>query len=127
MAQVNQDGAGGLTANIDPTSGGTDPDAFQEATVLQDVPGRFGLSFATTTDFPIKVQMPSGMKCQGTVAGVNNVCVVRVNNQAPAGPFGGSAAFTQSLAGQKRAFEYNLGKRHMARGLVARLPVETDH
>ena len=31
--QVNQDGAGGLSADVDPTSGGTDPNAFQKATV----------------------------------------------------------------------------------------------
>ena len=31
--QVNQDGAGSLSADIDSTSGGTDPNAFQKATV----------------------------------------------------------------------------------------------
>lgn len=31
--QVNQDGAGSLSAAVDPTSGGTDPNAFQKATV----------------------------------------------------------------------------------------------
>ena len=37
--QVNQDGAGPLTAMVDPTSGGTDPSAFKTATVTQNVPG----------------------------------------------------------------------------------------
>lgn len=56
--QVNQDGAGPLTAQIDATSGGTDPAAFQDAQVMQDVPGIGigGLSAATTTDFPVKVR-----------------------------------------------------------------------
>ncbi|KAI9710669.1 MAG: hypothetical protein M1820_002502 [Bogoriella megaspora] len=118
--QVNQDGAGALSADIDPTSGGTDPNAFQKATVMQDVPGLGigGLSAATTTDFPVKVAMPQGMTCGGTVAGVQNVCIVRMRNQALAGPFGGSAAFTQSPAAQKRAIEYNLRKRHFARGIL---------
>lgn len=55
--QVNQDGAGPLTAAIDPSSGGTNAAAFQSAKVTQNVPGIGigGLSAATTTDFPVKV------------------------------------------------------------------------
>lgn len=120
--QVNQDGAGPLTAQIDPTSAGTDPAAFQDATVTQDVPGIGigGLSAASVMDFPVKVQMPQGMTCQGTAGGAQNVCVVRMQNAALAGPFGGSAAFTQSTAAKKRAVEYNLRKRHMARGILGK-------
>ncbi|EMD90563.1 hypothetical protein COCC4DRAFT_186731 [Bipolaris maydis ATCC 48331] len=120
--QVNQDGAGPLTAAIDATSGGTDPAAFQKAQVTQNVPGIGigGLSAASSTDFPVKVQMPAGMTCQGTSGGVSNVCVVRLQNAALAGPFGGSGAFTQSAAAKKRAIEYNLRKRHMARGILGK-------
>jgi len=111
--QINQDGAGPLTASIDPTSGGTQASAFQTAQVTQDVPGFGfqGLSLATSRDFPLTVQMPAGMTCEGTVAGVDNVCVVRVRNGAAAGPFGGSAAFTQSPAARKRALEYRKRRR----------------
>ncbi|KAM6533879.1 beta-1,3-glucanosyltransferase [Fusarium falciforme] len=111
--QVNQDGAGPMTADIDATSGGTDPDAFQSAEVTQDVPGLGiqGLSLATNTDFPLKVRMPEGMTCEGSVGGAENVCIVRVRNGAAAGPFGGSGAFTQSAAARKRAFAYRLKKR----------------
>lgn len=111
--QINQDGAGPLTASIDATSGGTDASAFQNAEVTQDVPGFGfqGLSLATSRDFPLTVQMPAGMTCEGTVAGVNNVCIVRVRNGAAAGPFGGSAAFTQSPAARKRAIAYRMKKR----------------
>jgi hypothetical protein len=114
--QINQDGAGPLQAAVDGTSGGTDPDAFQTAEVTQDVPGIGfqGLSLATNRDFPLTVQMPAGMTCDATVAGVNNVCIVRVRNGAAAGPFGGSAAFTQSPAARKRAIEYRLKKRAQA-------------
>jgi hypothetical protein len=121
--QVNQDGAGPLTAQIDATSGGTDPAAFQDATVTQNVPGIGigGLSAASVMDFPVKVQMPAGMTCQGTAGGASNVCIVRMQNSALAGPFGGSAAFTQSTAAKKRAVEYNLRKRHMARGILGKL------
>ncbi len=86
--QVNQDGAGPLTADIDPTSGGTDPAAFQQAQVTQDVPGiALGLSTVATTDFPVKVQMPEGMTCSGTVGDVKNVCVARIRNNTPAGKY----------------------------------------
>ncbi|EOA90470.1 hypothetical protein ACJQWK_07688 [Exserohilum turcicum] len=124
--QVNQDGAGPLSAQIDPTSGGTDPAAFKNAQVTQNVPGIGigGLSAASTTDFPVKVQMPAGMTCQGTAGGATNVCVVRMQNKALAGPFGGSAAFTQSTAARKRAIEYNLRKRHMARGILGKADLE---
>jgi len=120
--QVNQDGAGPLTAAIDPTSGGSDATAFQDAQVTQNVPGIGigGLSAVTTTDFPVKVQMPAGMTCSGSVGGASNVCIVRLQNSALAGPFGGSAAFTQSAGAKKRAIEYNLRKRHMARGILGK-------
>lgn len=120
--QTNQDGAGALTAAIDPTSGGTDPSAFQEAQVTMQVPGIGigGLSAATTTDFMVKVQMPQGMICNANVGGANKTCIARLQNAALAGPFGGSVAFTQSSAARKRAVEHNLRKRHMARGVLGK-------
>ncbi|EUC40203.1 hypothetical protein COCMIDRAFT_109413 [Bipolaris oryzae ATCC 44560] len=113
LRQINQDGAGPFTADVDGTSGGTDEAAMQPATVTQDVPGLGvqGISLATNTEFEMKVQMPAGMTCDATVAGVNNVCVMRVRNGAAAGPFGGSVAFTQSTAAKKRALAYRLKKR----------------
>ncbi|KAK2058325.1 hypothetical protein LY76DRAFT_593384 [Colletotrichum caudatum] len=111
--QINQDGAGPLTADVDGTSGGTKESAMRKAKVTTDVPGLGvqGLSLATNTDFPVKVQMPAGMTCDATVGMASNVCVVRVRNGAAAGPFGGSAAFTQTAAGRKRAIAYRLKKR----------------
>ncbi|KAF5681237.1 hypothetical protein FHETE_26 [Fusarium heterosporum] len=111
--QINQDGAGPMTADIDATSGGTDPDAFQTAEVTKDVPGLGiqGLSLATNTEFPLTIKMPQGMTCEGKVGGASNVCIVRVRNGAAAGPFGGSGAFTQSTAARKRAIAFRLKKR----------------
>jgi len=119
--QVNQDGAGPLTASVDGTSGGSDASAFKTATVTQDVPGIGigGLSAATTMDFPVAIQMPAGMTCSGSVGGASGVCVAKLQNSALAGPFGGSVAFTQSPAAKKRAIEYNLSKRRFARSLAA--------
>ncbi|QPC69289.1 hypothetical protein HYE68_000041 [Fusarium pseudograminearum] len=112
-SSINQDGAGPMRADIDATSGGTDPDAFKTAEVTNDVPGVGfgGLSLATNTDFPLTVKMPQGMTCEGTVGGANNVCIVRVRNSAAAGPFGGSGAFTQSASARKRAIAFRLKKR----------------
>lgn len=117
--QVNQDGAGPLTAMVDATSGGTDPAAFKTAAVTKNVPGIGvgGLSAAQTTDFPVEMQMPAGMTCSGSVGGASNVCVAKLMNAAAAGPFGGSIAFTQSPAAKKRAVEYNLSKRRFARAI----------
>ncbi|KAF2708231.1 cell surface protein [Pleomassaria siparia CBS 279.74] len=106
--QVNQDGAGPFTADIDGTSGGTEEAAFQSAEVTKDVPGFGvqGLSLATSTEFDMQIKMPAGMTCDGTAGGVDNVCVARVRNGAAAGPFGGSAAFTQTAAARKRAIAH---------------------
>ena len=70
-----------------------------------------GLSLATNSDFSVQVQMPEGMTCEATVAGVDNVCVVRVRNGAAAGPFGGAAAFTMSAGARKRAVAFRVRKR----------------
>lgn len=92
--QVNQDGAGPLTADIDPSSGGTNAKAFVSAKVIQNIPGVAGFSTSSTMDYEVKVQVPNGMKCTGTVGAAKNVCILRVRNTAISGPFGGSAAFT---------------------------------
>ncbi|POS69455.1 MAS1 protein [Diaporthe helianthi] len=105
--QINQDGAGPTEAMVDGTSGGTDMAAFEEAQVTQDVPGLVaGISATTTSEFPVKVQMPPGTTCDATVGSATNVCIMRVRNNTPAGPFGGAVAFTQTPAARKRALEY---------------------
>ncbi|KAL8298685.1 hypothetical protein RB600_003281 [Gaeumannomyces tritici] len=119
--QVNQDGAGPLTADIGATSGGTEASAFQKAEISQNVPGLgiAGLSGAQTMDFPVEVKMPAGMTCQGQVDGASNVCIARLRSAAVTGPFGGSVVFTRSPAAKKRAIEYNLRKRMLSRRFAA--------
>ncbi|GKU13708.1 cell surface protein mas1 [Fusarium langsethiae] len=92
--QVNEDGAGPLLVDIDFTSGGTDPSAFESASVVKNIVGVLGFSTGSSTDFPVVVKVPAGKACSGTVAGVSGVCIARVRNSATAGPFGGAAAFT---------------------------------
>lgn len=41
------------------------------------------------TDFPLTAAIPAGQTCTGTVAGQDGVCLVRCQNSARAGPFGG--------------------------------------
>ncbi len=41
------------------------------------------------TDFPMKAEIPASQSCTGNVAGQQNVCLVRCQNAARAGPFGG--------------------------------------
>ncbi|KAJ6440466.1 cell surface protein (Mas1) [Purpureocillium lavendulum] len=106
--QVNQDGAGPLTAAIDCTSGGKDPNAFKTAQVVQNAPGSgvSGLSIATLVEYKVQIKMPKECQgCSGKLAGVDNVCVARVRNQALAGPFGGSGIFTTSQPA-KRAVDF---------------------
>lgn len=41
------------------------------------------------SDFPLVAAIPATQNCTGTVAGQDNVCLVRCQNDARAGPFGG--------------------------------------
>ena len=84
LHQINADGAGPMTCSVDPTSKGT---AFQAMQITTNVPGNNGKSNAANADFPLVAQLPAGVACTGTVAGVSNLCMVKCAN--PAGPFGG--------------------------------------
>ncbi|KAK7064369.1 GEgh 16 [Favolaschia claudopus] len=92
LHQVNQDGAGPYTCEVSGDGGNT----FQAATVTQQVPGKFGLSLATATDFPLTAQMPAGMAC--TAGPDGNACIMRCRNPALAGPFGSCVAVAQGGA-----------------------------
>ncbi|KAK3488202.1 uncharacterized protein B0T23DRAFT_224525 [Neurospora hispaniola] len=77
LHQINQDGAGPYSCMINSDGQATEWTAIKVAT---NVPGRFGLSRATTTDFPLVASIPADQKCTGTVAGQDNVCLVRCQN-----------------------------------------------
>jgi hypothetical protein len=88
LHQVNGDGAGPYTCMIDSTGTGTNWTAM---TVSQNVDGNArGRNNANAkTDLPLQVAIASDQTCTGTVAGQSNVCMVRCQNPARAGPFGG--------------------------------------
>jgi len=61
--QVNADGAGPYTCDLDETS--NSGVISQNLTVTNNVPGVNGLSQAKTTDFNITVTMPTDLACTG--------------------------------------------------------------
>ena len=113
---VTTDGAGPVSAMIDPTGTGAFSTGVQ-ANVTQDVPGNKGNIKANgqvprsleywalqarglvkrasnvNQDFPIAVRVPAGTTCWGTAAGQQNVCFMKIAHSNKAGPFGGVIAF----------------------------------
>lgn len=116
---VTTDGAGPVSAMIDPTGTGAFSSGVQ-ANVMQDVPGKKGNINANgqvprsleylalrarglvkrasnvNQDYPIAIQVPAGTTCSGTAAGQQNVCFMKIANSNKAGPFGGVIAFQMS-------------------------------
>jgi len=86
--QVNSDGAGPYTCMINADGTGTSWDNIQVTTNVEgndrgrNRDGEMG-------DFPLVASIPAGQNCTGSVAGEENVCLVRCQNPARAGPFGG--------------------------------------
>lgn len=90
--QVNADGAGPYTCDLDQTSNAGI--ISHNLTVTNNVPGVNGLSQAKEQDFNITVEMPADLQCTGASTG--NICTVRCRNNAVAGPFGGCFAVQQT-------------------------------
>ncbi|CAG7564501.1 unnamed protein product [Fusarium equiseti] len=86
--QVNSDGAGPYTCMINSDGTGT---SWENIPVTTNVEGndRGRNRDGEMGDFPLVASIPAGQECTGTVAGEDNVCLVRCQNPARAGPFGG--------------------------------------
>ncbi|KAK8128710.1 hypothetical protein PG984_009818 [Apiospora sp. TS-2023a] len=87
LHQVNADGGGPYTCmlNTDGTAA-----KWADIQVTQSPPGENSRNRdGAKSDFPLKAAIPAGTTCTGTVAGQDNVCLVRCQNAARAGPFGG--------------------------------------
>jgi len=86
--QVNSDGAGPYKCMIDASGTGAN---WVPMTVTQNLPGndRGRNKDTQLQDQPLTVQVDAAQTCTGTVAGQSNVCMVRCQNPARAGPFGG--------------------------------------
>ncbi|KAL1837638.1 hypothetical protein VTJ49DRAFT_3558 [Mycothermus thermophilus] len=89
LHQVNSDGAGPYTCMINADGTGQ---TWTNIQVTQNVPGNPRTSRnrdGEATAFPLVASIPATQSCTGTVAGQDNVCLVRCQNRARAGPFGG--------------------------------------
>ncbi|KUJ21439.1 uncharacterized protein LY89DRAFT_577416 [Mollisia scopiformis] len=86
LNQVNADGAGPYTCDLDPT-GNADGTSGQLNLTMTEKDAGDGTTTLTLT-------MPSDLACIGSSAG--NVCTVRCFNTAAAGPFGGCFAVQQT-------------------------------
>jgi hypothetical protein len=95
--QVNSDGAGPYKCMIDATGTGTN---WQPITVTQNLEGsdRGRNRDTQMQDLPLTASIPAGMTCTGQVAGQANVCMVRCENPARAGPFGGCVPVQMAAA-----------------------------
>ncbi|KAG5801142.1 hypothetical protein H9Q74_014381 [Fusarium xylarioides] len=86
--QVNSDGASPYTCMINANGTGTSWENIQVTTNVEgnergrNRDGEMG-------DFPLVASIPARQNCTGTVAGKDNVYLVRCQNPARAGPFGG--------------------------------------
>lgn len=86
LHQVNGDGAGPYECMIDSTGTGSQWTKMQ---VTTNIPGQRSRSRAKATDFPLTAKVAADQTCTGTAGGMEGVCMVRCNNAARAGPFGG--------------------------------------
>lgn len=98
--QVNSDGAGPYTCMINSDGTGN---SWENIPVTTNVEGndRGRNRDGEMGDFPLVASIPAGQECTGTVAGEDNVCLVRCQNPARAGPFGGvvPVQMTQATGG----------------------------
>ncbi|POS84431.1 hypothetical protein EPUL_005862, partial [Erysiphe pulchra] len=92
LHQVNGDGAGPYNCMIDSTGTGTG--GWTKMEVVTNVPGKNSRSQAKATDFPLTAKVAADQQCTGSMAGMSNICMVRCNNAANAGPFGGCVPVT---------------------------------
>ncbi|KAM4063794.1 CAS1 protein [Hirsutella rhossiliensis] len=116
--QVNADGAGPYSCmiNSDATA-----QSWQKVDVTTNLPGnRQGLNPPTNKqDQPLKVQIPAGQQCTGTAAGQQNVCMVRCQIPAQAGPFGGVVPVQMTAAAAAAPAAGVAGTAGTAAGAVA--------
>ncbi|KFA81797.1 hypothetical protein S40288_07000 [Stachybotrys chartarum IBT 40288] len=137
---VTTDGAGPIEAVLDPTGTG----AFSQGTKLEtvtQVPGNGGKIKATqglnsprglfermmstitkratnvNEDYPMAFNVPAGTICTGSMAGQENVCLVKIANSNKAGPFGGIVA-VQMVDGAAAPVSTPAARRFHARRVV---------
>ncbi|KAF3923693.1 hypothetical protein ABW20_dc0102079 [Dactylellina cionopaga] len=94
LHQINPDGGGPYTCLIDY---GGKAEKWETITLkmIANVAGVKGLNPFQLKQWPLTAQLPDNMRCTGTYGGANKICMVRCNNEAPNGPFGGCVPIQQ--------------------------------
>ncbi|KAF4834928.1 hypothetical protein CGCTS75_v002960 [Colletotrichum tropicale] len=111
LHQVNGDGGGPYDCMINGDATGA---AWTNINVVTTPPGQNSRNRnGAMTDFPLRAQIPADQACTGTVAGQNNVCLVRCQNAARAGPFGGVVPVQMNQPGNTPA----AARRNLARAV----------
>ncbi|KAI1134469.1 hypothetical protein F5Y05DRAFT_417111 [Hypoxylon sp. FL0543] len=117
LHQVNADGAGPYTCMINADATGA---AWDDIEVTQSPPGDDSRDRdGNETDFPLTAAIPAGQQCAGTVAGQDNVCLVRCQNGARAGPFGGVVPVQMSNATSPATARRNFARAMRRRATLA--------
>lgn len=98
LHQVNSDGAGPYQCMINADGTGGD---WQNIQVSQNVDGnqRGRNRQGSASDHPLVADIPANQQCTGTAGGQTGVCLVRCQNPANAGPFGGVVPVQMAAAG----------------------------
>ncbi|KAF3077704.1 hypothetical protein TWF569_007861 [Orbilia oligospora] len=92
ILQVNADGAGPFRVNIDPNGDGNYPWGFRDRSEFTEMgfDGPESVRYDTVGQLHvIKWNVPKQLKCYGKSGNLNNVCIIRIENMAKNGPFGG--------------------------------------
>nr|QBR99391.1 Cas1 appressorium specific protein [Colletotrichum aotearoa] len=111
LHQVNGDGGGPYDCMINSDATGA---TWTNINVVTTPPGQNSRNRdGAMTDFPLRAQLPADQACTGTVAGQNNVCLVRCQNAARAGPFGGVVPVQMAQPGNTPA----AARRNLARAV----------
>ncbi|KAK8142520.1 hypothetical protein G3M48_008661 [Beauveria asiatica] len=98
LHQVNSDGAGPYKCMINADGTGT---TWEDIQVSQNVDGnqRGRNRQGSATDHPLVADIPANQQCTGTAGGQTGVCLIRCQNPANAGPFGGVVPAQMAAAG----------------------------
>ncbi|KAK6523063.1 hypothetical protein TWF281_002486 [Arthrobotrys megalospora] len=92
--QLNADGGGPFRCRVDQT--GTANGPWTWLTVAKNIPGnKFSVNKYRLKRWEMLVKLPKTLDCTGSVNGHQNICVVRCENNARNGPFGGCIPFQQ--------------------------------
>ncbi|KAF3914274.1 hypothetical protein AA313_de0209453 [Arthrobotrys entomopaga] len=94
--QINGDGNGPFMCAIDTAAVGNRGSWKQMTglTIATQVPGQSPiLNAGTLVQYPFIVNIPANLKCTGSYGGKDNICLMRCQNYAVNGPFGGCIPF----------------------------------